>query len=627
MLELSRDRIVQIFGNEAGEPDPELQRCGAVCFHDAWPTKWPALIVDIVNSHHAKYYGGGDDDTPGDWESPVPVNFLAVATGTEYSFCLTARRADTDPGLVNDAAECLRCALSGSGAGAKTAAGYGWFLPAPVVATSRVPSRNARWNRSYRLRLESSAFLAGARQEQQDCDLRSATLRGQLRSWWRTLHSGFLKNQQLRQLEGALWGNTTQGAAIRIHLVRSRSQSEPRLHAHPAQGSGLRYLAYGMDEKSHGVRRQRWKLEAGAEWELHVSISASRYFSRPPKPDEDRRKLDQTPLTQEQVVSHFESALWLLTHYGGVGSKGRKGFGSLRVVSENPWRSPLTLDSVRATAASLRQDLNLPNAFTESLAESAALSHPGVVLKEIEVTVRSGDAAIEQAGNAYMKTAGSVGHKHNPDKQSLGLPRKIHGPGIKPLPHQNSVTHLPPLFLDTPRRDPLHQRREEDARYASPVHLHVTEVTTGRWLVRLLAFPAAFLPDHAQSAAYLKKFSDSFAATLEVAASSGGSGLGGHRESGPAHPEPRRAASGYKLVEVKVLEIKTLNDKPSLRVQESGRKPGMLNTGVPPASLPAEGDTITVYWSTTSNPASPTYRWDLPEPPTQGKSGTSKKKS
>ena len=31
---------------------------GSIVFHDAWPTSWPRLIVDIVNNHHPSYYRG-----------------------------------------------------------------------------------------------------------------------------------------------------------------------------------------------------------------------------------------------------------------------------------------------------------------------------------------------------------------------------------------------------------------------------------------------------------------------------------------------------------------------------------------------------------------------------------------
>src|SRR5262249_13569345 len=86
------------FANDPGEPEKERQRAGAVIFHDAWPSAWPRLVVDIVNNHHAAYYQG--DQPPGDWDSPMPVYFLAVAGGQEFSFALGKRRPDVPDQLL-----------------------------------------------------------------------------------------------------------------------------------------------------------------------------------------------------------------------------------------------------------------------------------------------------------------------------------------------------------------------------------------------------------------------------------------------------------------------------------------------------------------------------------------------
>lgn len=99
---------------------------GLVVFFDALPLpgKW-RLRPDIMNPHHANYYGGGKVP-PADWDSPVPVPFLSV-TGT---FLLGLAPA---PGVDREAAkpwlqaawQILAWALREEGVGAKTASGYG----------------------------------------------------------------------------------------------------------------------------------------------------------------------------------------------------------------------------------------------------------------------------------------------------------------------------------------------------------------------------------------------------------------------------------------------------------------------------------------------------------------------
>ncbi|MGZ3336050.1 MAG: type III-B CRISPR module RAMP protein Cmr6, partial [Isosphaeraceae bacterium] len=87
--ETARQEIDRVFG-QAGH---ETAASGTVVFHDAWPTTWPRLIVDLVNNHHKKYYEG--KDAPGDWESPEMAYFLAVDKGQEFSFALGERREGT----------------------------------------------------------------------------------------------------------------------------------------------------------------------------------------------------------------------------------------------------------------------------------------------------------------------------------------------------------------------------------------------------------------------------------------------------------------------------------------------------------------------------------------------------
>jgi CRISPR-associated protein Cmr6 len=125
---------------------------------------------------------------PGDWENPVPTAFLAVEPETEFGFAVAARRTEHAE-RAWQGAEWLKLALADWGSGAKTAAGYGRIvselLPASIVSPLR-----RRLERT--LELFTPAFLAGAFQRAEECDLRGATLRGQLRWWWRTMHAGHL---------------------------------------------------------------------------------------------------------------------------------------------------------------------------------------------------------------------------------------------------------------------------------------------------------------------------------------------------------------------------------------------------------------------------------------------------
>lgn len=550
--------ILRVFGHVAVKgksPDHEDGAAsGAVVFHDAWPEQWPRLIVDIVNNHHRGYYQG--DDAPGDWETPNMVYFLAVPAGQTFSFALSARRDDAAPELLHHAREWLDGGLTHLGCGAKTAAGYGRF----AVEGERPPlpqsPRVAEFETT--LTLVSPAFLAGADQtSEQDCDLRPATLRGLLRWWWRTLHAGYVAADGLRALEAALWGNTRSGSLLQLSVVPDvpghprhfdyRDKSDPRKRYDPNPAfrrahaladrpgnkttQGLFYAAYGMDDQ--GKAGQRFHLEPGTSWRVRI-VARQGGFPSP-----------------TLVADQARAALSLLCRFGAVGSKARKGFGSLEMTPGGP-----DLARCEAIAADFRRAaLNDSLQFRTDHATSPSL---GNRLGPLEIPTRWSDAwyALDQIGYAYQ--AFTQRYKHDPAKRALGLPRKVHGPRNEPFGGQRNPQRPPPLR--GPRGD----------RHASPVHIHLGRADDTQLVVRVIAFPAADLPDLAESTRFLQAFLDDFGrdlnerALIDPAPPRTPSASSAWRTAIPAAPKPRDRVS------VKLLSEKTKKGGWIARHEDSG---------------------------------------------------------
>ncbi len=142
------NRIAEVFGYPTGDSRPKKEEeatrggpdsylddylaargwkdkstSGTVAFLSAVPVDAGRLATDIVNCHHPKYYAG-DNPYATDDESPNPQFFPAVDEGVSFLFSIVP----VHPGGDVDAARAwLVRALSENGAGAKTAAGYGWF--------------------------------------------------------------------------------------------------------------------------------------------------------------------------------------------------------------------------------------------------------------------------------------------------------------------------------------------------------------------------------------------------------------------------------------------------------------------------------------------------------------------
>jgi CRISPR-associated protein Cmr6 len=602
----------------------DAAQAGAIVFHDAWPVDWPTLFVDIVNNHHPAYYQG--KDAPGDWDDPVPVYFLAIQPGARFSFALGRRRDDVPEELLGLARQWLDGGLTQLGFGAKTAAGYGYFQAdelSPEVhatwtgllaTTAQAPPPHVipRAERTATLELITPAFLAGANQQKDDCDLRSATLRGQLRWWWRTLHAGFLKLEELRRLEAQIWGNTEQGAAIQtvlepvqaapVRAFQYKERSEPRddfKRAHQLEDrpnnkttQGLFYAAYGMDENSRGQRRSRFHLEPGASWRLRFTAHGLRAGSRTIQPE---RLLDQA-----------HAALWLLCTFGAVGSKARKGFGSLQATAAG-WEAH-NLDAWRQQAHAFRRDHNLPTAFDPARVQSATLERAERLSGELIRTPWSDPwYVLDQLGFVYQSFAQA--YRHQPEKASLGLPRKIHGPSDKG-PRGPQRDWRPPQWLAYEGADP--RARRENLRYASPVHFHIGRGPDGTLTIRAIAFAAPCLPDLDRSQAFLKVFLEHVQGELEARTRRDARRAGaGSRPAPTPHSAPRGPRKRDPGTPVRVRFLGPNKKGTGFRVQEPGKPDGSLTVGKPPASLPDVDATLDVFIHN-DDPNHPQYRWDDP---------------
>ncbi|MEJ5276603.1 MAG: type III-B CRISPR module RAMP protein Cmr6 [Thermogemmata sp.] len=587
---------------------PEISASsGNIIFHDAWPESWPKLIVDIVNNHHPEYYQAEPNDNahpPGDWENPVPVYFLAVPPGVTFTFPLAKRHRDVPDRLVELARDWLLGALCHLGAGAKTATGYGAFKP--VEGNAPPPPSQRRLTFETTLELVTPAFLAGANQQAEDCDLRPATLRGLLRWWWRTMHAGFLDVKTLRALEAAIWGDTNSSGAVRILLEpmgdvspqpydkRSKAnfKDEQKRSHHGIPGEdprkvtqGLWYASYGMDETSKGQRKQRHYLEPGARWRLRLVARPTRYFANRQDASDPAKARQGRQITAEQALEQAKAALWLLCHFGGVGSKARKGFGSLAADSLTNY----TRENCQRSAEQLRQGLGLPNTFQAARAESPSWQQ---VLGPVEVAFSWPNIwnVLDQVGFAYQTFAKK--YKHNRQKLALGMPRRL-GP-----PVQGRFNPTPPV---TP-----------NSRHASPVHIHIERRDSG-WVVRVVAFPAAHLPDLNTSRTFLEEFLRDFGSDLQRRADLSppsappGQGTASPSQRAPSHFTGPALPKPGERVEAVLLEEKTKKGGWKARHVTSNISGPIVNSGEVPADKKA-GDIVPLIVQS-ANEREIAFRW------------------
>lgn len=444
--------INEVFGPDLIEGQEDAA-CGGVIFYEAWPTRWPRLEVDIVNSHHKDYYENAQP--PEDWEQPVPVNFLNLKRGAEFEFAVAARKPTDSRAarLVSLAKEWVDGALVWLGAGAKTNAGYGRF-EGPAV----LPEASGRSVFEGTLELVSPAFLAGALQAAEDCTLRSPTLRGLLRSWWRTLHSGYLGVKEMHSLEGRLWGTTEQGGLIALEVTPSNvprplqfSAPKSKYDDKPARY----YLAYGMEgnPNPNNPRPARYYLDPGSKWSFRITAKRS----------------GQERWSSEEVLGQALAALWVLCTFGGAGAKSRRGFGSLdcaTLAKTYPAGPKEGLIHALRNAEVLRPE----TVFQEALMRSPSVHR--LNCQVLKLGVSDPWDALDRMGAAYRSF--NTSQKHQRGKLALGLPRAIHR---------------------RPRQERLDHPAGPYSRHASPLHFRLFLMPGGEFAARISAFASRHLAD------------------------------------------------------------------------------------------------------------------------------------
>jgi len=613
---------------------------GNIVFHDAWPVRWPKLQLDIVNNHHTEYYRN-EQAAPGDWEDPEMVSFLAIGPGEEFNFALSKRRSDVADKLLYLAALWLAGALTYEGLGAKTAAGYGAFIvSSPPVPAPKPPAREVF---EATLELVTPAFLAGPNQNADNCDLRPATLRGLLRWWWRTMHAGYVDLPTLHRLEAAVWGDTNCGGPVRITVQREDPSSpspvpvpgksirkdknnrdvlrpdqefirQQKLALPPDQKTthGFLYLSYGMDEMPAGKpeeRRRRFIMPPGAKW--RVRLMARDGFYRPVGASASAKPVR---IPAAVILEQAKAALWLLCHYGGVGSKGRNGFGSLVLLDDGDTQNKR--GELERAAAEFRHICGV-NEQIEPHCQIPALR---TALPEVLVSTpwKNHWFVLDQLGYSLQSFAQK--YKRKWIKEALGLPRRIgisDDDGSQSKHYQRDLdrkTKQPVVWLG--QKHPYRgNRKPKDMRHAAPVHFHIARSADGTYQIRVIAFPCAVLPDWKTSNDVLQKLLAHLREDLQKRCDENS------RDSTlvspaivsralPRIPEKRPAGTP---VQVKILAERP---KGGYEVQEEGKPQGTLTVGTPPTERPEVGDIVSVEVHN-DDPRRPQYRWPQNRPPMQ----------
>jgi len=147
-------------------------------------------------------------------------------------------------------------------------------------------------------------FLGGA--DGKTAELRTASIKGVLRFWWRALYGGD-DLTDMKKRESEIFGSTEQKSNLSLKITASDIKiSQNKLHKNGFHM--LNYLAYGYNDNKGHIRHH---IESKSTFKILITIND--------------KQTDEQPSYYDSIMTSFSAMICL----GGLGMRSRSGLGSL----------------------------------------------------------------------------------------------------------------------------------------------------------------------------------------------------------------------------------------------------------------------------------------------------------
>lgn len=326
-------------------------------------------------------------------------------------------------------------------------------------------------------------FLGGASQEADEDVFRTASFKGALRFWWRALnwaavlHDNNNHTEQalkaLNEKEGDLFGtaNDSKGKSHQSTFQLSTAIKDSN-RVEKGIKSELSYLL-GMGLYNYSTGMQRDYLSGG-----NVTVT-----------------LRFRPNTAPAAIDSVRNALIALGLFGGLGSRARKGFGSLAIQSINVNGNTETFNQLKDIEAFIeKQDFSAPADAPLSAISSATRIDASVFGKN-SLTLLKKISDEQQLYRSYGKD-GKVNGKDarrnfTDDHDNVYAAINSNKP-LTQLP-KRSVFGLPHNYHFSSGGD-MEVAPDNKGRRASPLFIHVHEFPDGKCVALQTLLQSQFLP-------------------------------------------------------------------------------------------------------------------------------------
>lgn len=328
-------------------------------------------------------------------------------------------------------------------------------------------------------------FLGGHDQGADNTNFRNASFKGALRFWWRAINWGQALSQaggdqsqalkNLHRKEGALFGTASDGKNSKQSLFNVRGTIKSA-QLQPAHSNNLKsidyFLGQGLFHFKEGVLRSY--LEGGRV-EVHLQFK---------------------PAATAQDIASVQQAAIALGLLGGLGSRSRKGLGSLSLETiTSAGSAPQTFTSLQSITDFLaRLDFSAPgNAPFSALSSSSRIdASKGGKSALIALAAVGSEMQLYRSFGEKGKVKGQDARRNFvPDHDNVLA--ALQGATLKQLP-ERAVFGLPHNYFFSSTKGKVDINPENEGRRASPLFIHVHALQDGQFVVLQTLLPGIFLP-------------------------------------------------------------------------------------------------------------------------------------
>jgi CRISPR-associated protein Cmr1 len=332
-------------------------------------------------------------------------------------------------------------------------------------------------------RIATPMFLGGENQQADATQFRNASFKGALRFWWRALNWGrclqaapqpMAALKELHQREGELFGLASDGKNSRQSQVQIHSELQGAVLKQP--GMALKDVSYllgqGLFHYEKGVTRTY--LEGG-----NLTI-----------------RLNFKPGMAEADIQSVEQAAIALGLFGGLGSRARKGLGSLALHRlerpGQPVREFTTVKSIKDFIQAL--DFSAPaDAPLSAFTQATRIDMSATAGKALDALTAIGNEL--QMYRSFGQNGKVNGHpaRRNFVADHDSVQAATQGVRLQQLP-QRAVFGLPHNYFFSSTKAKLDITTEDEGRRASPLLVHIHPLQEGKFVAIQTLLPEIFLP-------------------------------------------------------------------------------------------------------------------------------------